>query len=641
MKEKLSKCLMAMAVMAVTIRGGAATLTWAGGAAGDFTSAANWSPQQIPRPGDTLIVNEAVTFAATTFDVGTAGLTIQNAANVSSAVAFTGSGEIVVRGKGTYAQSVVLPSFMGNWRIYDGKFEPYVSSVGTGTIYVESGASGAAFQIGKVRPFKNAIHITGKSSSPAIIFSNFGQLTGEVSSDSDFTVRVAWADGIPVIDRLTASEHTVTFAYSDSKVFSLQLTGKVAANLVKQGSGSLILADSADLSESSLAIEAGTVAVSRPHAVAALTVKGAVVENGFHRVGETPESVTGTGLFVVGGQVATWVGGAAGAWSDGKNWTTGEAPMGTAIAKFTNAVELAAEAIDFGTEGVCIWNVTGADLVQNTSFAGAGMYCKYGVGKITYKAESSYTGGTLFTDGQATLAASRAFGTGLVELTRSAGGDRPFVECGTWNLVQPNVFKIVGSISMERFRISNNLRMTGDVESDSDFTILSAWGPMWADGNFSAPGRTITFFENDEKKDGVPMNYVSHIAGAIDASLTKTGEGFLELRGQSTVETNVLTVAGGKLALTADATWGGPVVVKSGALLRLNGSANLSAEAPLTVEESGKIEIAEGVKAHVRSLTVGGKSCTAGIYSARSLPDVFSGNGRLVVGRGGLVITIR
>lgn len=636
--KRLGKYLMAMAVMAVTIRGGAATLTWAGGVttAGDFTSAANWSPQQVPQPGDTLIVNDAVTFAATTFNVGTAGLTIQNAANVTSRILFTGSGEIVIRGKGTYAQSGALTAFTGNWRIYDGKFEPYVSNVGTGTIYIESGASGAGFQIGKLRPFKNNIHIVGKSSNPAINFANFGQLTGVVSSDSDFTVRVAWTDAIPSIDRIAAAGQTVTFEFN-KETYTLQLTGKVEGNLVKKGKGgTLSLADSADLAEASLAIEEGAVAVSRPHAVAALTVKGAAVENGFHRVDEFPESMAGTGLFVVGGKMATWIGGAAGAWSDGTNWTTGEAPMGTTIAKFTNAVELAAETVDIGDEGVCIWNVTQADLVQNTSFAGAGMYCKYGVGKITYKVESSYTGGTLFTDGLAKLAASRVFGTGLVELTRSAAGNRPYVECGTWNLVQPNTFKLVGSISQERFRISNNLRLTGDIESDSDFTILSAWGPMWANGNFSAPGRTITFSEKDEGH-----NYVSYIAGAIDASLVKAESGFLELRGQSTVETNTLTVAGGKLALTAAATWGGPVALKSGALLRLNGNANLSTEAALTVEEGGKIEIANGVKIQVRSLTIGEKPCAAGIYSARTLPDLITGGGRLVVGRGGLVITIR
>ena len=641
--KRLGKYLMAMAVMAVTIRGGAATLTWAGGVTtvGDFTSAANWSPQQVPQPGDTLIVNDAVTFAATTFDVGTAGLTIQNAAKVKviSNVAFSGSGDITIHSKATdwqggFFQKAACPSYSGDWYVYDGVFEPQVSSLGSGVVYVKSGDSNATLQIGNLT-FRNNIQIVGAGKAKALNFTNGGRLTGVLSSDADFMINVAYASGAAIVDRLIAPDRTVTFTYNDN--YTLQLTGKVEGNLVKKGKrGTLSIADSADLAEASLSIEEGTVAISRPHAVAALTVNGAAVENGFHRVDETPESVTGTGLFVVGGRVATWIGGATGAWSDGSNWTTGEAPMGTTIAKFTNAVELAAETVDFGDEGVCIWNVINANLVQNTSFTGTGMYCKYGVGEITYKVESSYTGGTLFTDGLAKLAASRVFGTGLVELTRSAAGNRPYVECGTWNLVQPNTFKLVGSISQERFRISNNLRLTGDIESDSDFTILSAWGPMWANGNFSAPGRTITFSEKDEGH-----NYVSYIAGAIDASLVKAESGFLELRGQSTVETNTLTVAGGKLALTAAATWGGPVALKSGALLRLNGNANLSTEAALTVEEGGKIEIANGVKIQVRSLTIGEKPCAAGIYSARTLPDLITGGGRLVVGRGGLVITIR
>lgn len=76
----------------------AETLTWKGGATGDFTAPTNWSPAQAPQPGDTLVINKAVEFAAATFDVGAVGLTIQNSARTLCGVAFEGSGEISVQG---------------------------------------------------------------------------------------------------------------------------------------------------------------------------------------------------------------------------------------------------------------------------------------------------------------------------------------------------------------------------------------------------------------------------------------------------------------------------------------------------------------------------------------------------------------
>lgn len=75
----------------------AETLTWTGGATGDFTASANWSPAQAPQAGDTLVINKAVTFDAATFDVGTSGLEIQASARTLCDVAFAGSGEIRVR----------------------------------------------------------------------------------------------------------------------------------------------------------------------------------------------------------------------------------------------------------------------------------------------------------------------------------------------------------------------------------------------------------------------------------------------------------------------------------------------------------------------------------------------------------------
>ena len=189
-----------LAAAAGVMNAQAETLTWNGGPTetGDFASAENWSPKQAPRPGDTLIVNDAVTFAATTFDVGTEGLTIESAAKVKvfSTVAFTGSGDIVIHSKSTdwqggFFQKAACPAHTGNWYVYDGIFEPQAATLGSGTVYVESDESSAQFQIGNTT-FKNDIQIVGQSTKPAINFSNAGTLTGVVSSDADFTINIAY-----------------------------------------------------------------------------------------------------------------------------------------------------------------------------------------------------------------------------------------------------------------------------------------------------------------------------------------------------------------------------------------------------------------------------------------------------------------
>ena len=376
-------------------------------------------------------------------------------------------------------------------------------------------------------------------------------------------------------------------------------------------------------------------------AVPHVTLGETALADGFYRAADQADCLTGIGLLSVGGDVATWIGGAAGAWSDGSNWSTGKAPKGTTIAKFTNAVDLANEPFDFGDIGVCIWNIAYADLTNRTMFAGAGKYYKFGAGTIDYKAESTYTGGTLFADGYARISTpytNNVFGAaeGVVELARSADGTRPYLEFGTWNVTLPNKIRFVGATSTHRIRIANNIKLTGDIEADSDFLIQSVWGPMWAEGNISAPGRTLTFEENDEGR-----GFVSYIAGAVDASLLKKGTGSLELRGKSTVETNVLTVAKGTLTLTADATWAGPVVVQNGGLLKLNGNGNLSSAATLTIEAGGTVEIAQGVKASVAALVVDGQVMPSGSYSAGKLPNAFAGAGRVKVGQAGSLIILR
>ncbi|MDY5597095.1 MAG: hypothetical protein SPG40_06325 [Kiritimatiellia bacterium] len=687
--HKTSKRWAALLVATVgVVNAQAETLTWNGGptATGVFASAENWSPQQVPRPGDTLVINDAVTFAEATFDVGEQGLTLQNTAKVVCKVAFAGAGDITIRSKtqwyDAFFQSAPCPSHTGNWHVYDGVFEPS-GALGSGTVYVESGASSAQLRIGYAI-FENDIQIVGYSSNPAINFSNAGKLTGMLSSDANFTIYVAWVN---------AGERAEVRNLAGGKVCTVNLgghnldfSGRVNAQIVKNGVGTLRFTGVSTATDATVTVNNGTVeftesaewggsSVTANGATSVLRFSGrnltsddatvsvtdgakidlttlaaiphvtlgeTALKSGFYLASDWADGLTGSGLLSVGSDVATWIGGAAGAWSDGANWSMGVAPKGMMIAKFTNAVDLANETFDFGDEGVCIWNLANADLIQRTMFSGTGKYYKFGAGAINYKAESSYTGGTLFADGYArveTPYTNKVFGAseGIVEFTRSADGKHPYLEFGTWNVTLPNRIRFIGATSVARMQISNNIKLTGDIEADANVYILSKWGPMWAEGGFTAPGQTLTFEERDENR-----GWTSYIAGAIDASLLKQGTGSLELRGQSTVETNVLTVAKGTLALTADATWTGLVVVQNGGLLKLNGNGNLSSAATLTIEAGGKVEIAKGVKIEIASLVIDGKAMPAGSsYSVLTRPDVFAGEGRVKVGQIGTFIILR
>ena len=429
-----------------------------------------------------------------------------------------------------------------------------------------------------------------------------------------------------------------TLAFAEAARWGGRSVAATGASTVLRFCGSNLTQPEATVSVA----DGATIDLSTLAVVPRLTLDGASVANGFYRAADYPAVLSGAGLLSVGGvAVATWVGGAAGAWSNGANWSTGEAPRGTTVAWFTNAVELANETFDFGADGVCIWNGTGVNLVSRTMFAGSGKFYKFGAGQIEYAAESTYTGGTLLADGCARLATYGAncfFGAaeGTVELACSADGNGPYFEFGSFGMTLPYAIRFVGKTNVQRIQITNNIRLAGSVESDSDFRIWSAWGPLYADCGFRAVGKTITFEENDEGR-----GFVSYIAGAVDASLLKKGTGLLELRGVSAGAANVLTADAGTLRLTDAAAWEGPVVVNKGGRLVLGGSANLSPAATLTVAAGGTVEVSAGVKVSVAALVVGGKELPAGVYSAATHPDVFAGEGRVRVGTPGVVIVVR
>ena len=403
----------------------AATLTWNGGATNDFTAAASWSPAQTPRPGDTLVIQEQeeVTFKSATFDVGEAGLTIQSTkGRVRCRVSFTGSGDLVIKGNGqAFFQDGACPSLTGDWYLRGGVFEPCPGGMGSGKVYVEASST---LQVGYVT-LTNDVCVIGSGAS--IKFARAARLKGVLSATADLVLDVAWVEEnqrVEIAD-LRAGTSTVTITGDAGGTNrTLDFTGTVEANLVtKRGACVVRFTGTSEAAETKLVVEQGTVSftgsarwagpsvtatgegtvlrfdgnnltaangtvrvadgakldVASLTVLPALTLGDQALEKGTYQADDFPDNVTGAGILLVG-EVSTWIGGEAGAWSEGQNWSTGLAPKGMVVARFTNEVTLEEEAFDFGADGVCIWN--SAKLTQGTAFAGAGRYRKFGSGQI-------------------------------------------------------------------------------------------------------------------------------------------------------------------------------------------------------------------------------------------------------------------
>lgn len=313
--------------------------------------------------------------------------------------------------------------------------------------------------------------------------------------------------------------------------------------------------------------------------------------------------------------------------------------MGLTIAKFTNSVELANETFDFGDDGVFIWNIEQADLIQRTMFAGSGQYRKFGSGQIDYCAESSYTGGTLFMDGIARIATPKTnlvFGAAESPVTFECNstGTKPSINLGTYDISFPYQLHLKGTLTNERIVLTNHAWFRGSIHSDADFTIRSKYGVV--DGStcdISAPGKTLTFIANDNAS-------ISSLR-TVNASLLKKGTVTLRLLGHSPGAENTLVVDDGTVILEKEAAWVGNIEIRSNSQLNLTADGNCSPEASFSIASGGRVEIAEGTTIHIRRLIVDGKAIAPGNYTARSLPSILLGNGRLTIGRGGFIITIR
>lgn len=664
------------------------TLTWKGGTSGDFSAAANWTSaatgnDAAPQPGDTLKVTSSTTFTDGAFNIGSAGITIENSAELTNNVAFSGSGRLVKGGSGRWYQCAAC-THSGGTEVTAGVLKPIfdnaVDFMGPGDIYL----SGSGILETMFQTFTKKIWISGNKRE-AIKSTNNTFIYSPVESTCDISVKSAW--GLcRFFGGIQASGHEVEFT-SNGSGRDFVIRGAVEADKVYKKTANVMTFEGDGRVVSPLfAVEDGLVVIgatngvysvasspvtSIPALASATTivkgtgkirsnVAGAIVYS--LAVGEDEPLPSGRysatnlpGALDAGSEeiqvypapaVAYWQGGAAGAWSLGSNWSTAVAPRDGAVAVFTNSTDLACEAFDFGAGGIMLVNASPSSILKQwTMFAGSGTYRKCGSGLVFYNSESSYTGGTVLMDGEARLNfmyTNLVFGakTGTVVLKPFSGRNLPMVNCTVWSVDLPYHFEIQGALadpsSDASFRTQNNLHLTAEASltSDSDFNMHTAWGPITLRCPVSAPGRTITFSgDYSTYQSGAP--HVSILTNTVDASIVKKGTHYLRLDAVSPGEDNRLAVDGGLLTLNVDAAWGGTnVTVASGAQLALTGSQNLSEDATLSIAAGGTLDLTNDVVVCVRRLVTGGVRQGPGWYYASNLGDYITGTGRLKVGKG-------
>ena len=141
--------------------------------------------------------------------------------------------------------------------------------------------------------------------------------------------------------------------------------------------------------------------------------------------------------------------------------------------------------------------------------------------------------------------------------------------------------------------------------------------------------------------EGVTMYVDGIISGP--GGVVKRGSGTLVLAG-SKGSCGDVYVNKGVLEFASDASWlNGTNVVVTGGTLRLTASEPFNRECvAMNISGGGKIELANGARQHVASLTFDGvPQAKKGSYGADKYPDYISGTGVLIIPGGGTLIIIK
>lgn len=230
----------------------AETLTWTGAATGNdctnFLAAANWSPAQAPKGGDTLIMAKEVTLAPCEFDFGSAGLTISNSAKVVSKTTFKGAGKLVKDGAGRFQNDYVCKHTGGtlilNGELYqNARYENNKNGtqtkypLGTGQIEIRRSATAAPLlNLQNYCYVHSPILVSGPYTANQRSFfeNNNPNVYGLITAEDDFLAYCSWSNGSAAgagfRGGISAHGHTAHIANSD-KGYATTLAGEIDASL--------------------------------------------------------------------------------------------------------------------------------------------------------------------------------------------------------------------------------------------------------------------------------------------------------------------------------------------------------------------------------------------------------------------------
>ena len=308
---------------------------WIGGASGAWSDANNWDVA-LPETGDTVIFPTAVTLSSENVDIGTDGITLECIGDVGGAVRFTGSGQLVKRGDGTFTSGAKY-GLTGGIKIESGVLVETMT--GTGFSYMTDALGTGDIVITKKGQL--VIHsYLATNTQPIIVREHDGSVAairnqgstifmGAVSADCDFKIENLW-DSPLFLGGISAPGHTVTYYVPDwnspewwharselkdvngnlciqvgnGKGVVLSMDESEAGNRLTVANGTVIFNE--DALFDSISMESGSkLAIAQDVTVScnSFLLAGESLQNGFYRSMRLPDVIDWEGKLRVGGKI--------------------------------------------------------------------------------------------------------------------------------------------------------------------------------------------------------------------------------------------------------------------------------------------------------------------------------------------------
>lgn len=392
--------------------------------------------------------------------------------------------------------------------------------------------------------------------------------------------------------------------------------------------------------------------------VKALTIDGTPVEAGIHPISDFNGRIEGAGDVMVGCKM--WCGGASGLLSAPANWSDNVAPACGDVLIFGQNVTLETEDFELTEGSGLTFQILGVGTVVTckTDFSGAGGLTLSGLGNLRFRraANGTFTGGVRVVGGELSVINgdgntwSCTIGdktSNVITLVMSGDSAKdPTIWFNNYSCALNNKVVVVGTAAEghETFAISDRGAQNGDVEAETDVRFATHCGTrsLIMTGNIDAGANTVYAETYDKKGDSILFGECNTGNGnilftkTIVGNLTTHGQGHVEVFSSGVSADATLTVESETWLFNA---WAGDVVVSGVTLLMtktnawgLSTASSLASTAKVSVENGGKLVLANGKDLAVASLTVNGVPVAKGVHTVAEFGGAFEGSGAVLVG---------